>query len=319
MKKIAERLNETKMTDCRSLNDGARFMDRFRQIEVFIAAVEHGSIAAAGRALELSPAMAGKYLSALESTLGTRLLHRSTRALSLTEAGQQYLAASERIIDALLEADAEAREGRSQLAGEIRLGVPRAFGTLKLAPMLAAFCSAHPQITLNLHTDERYVDLVEDRLDLAVRIGQLPDSALHTRPLGSIRMGFACAPSVLAPRVRQSIPQIRQLPRLVFTAARSPGDWMVSNSAKGACAINGPTAMRSDDITLLVRAAIEGLGIVYAPMFALDEPLDDGRLVRVLADHQTTQLDLQIVYADRHHQPARVRALIDHLAACFRN
>ncbi|WP_187775906.1 LysR family transcriptional regulator [Salinicola corii] len=292
-------------------------MDRFRQIEVFIAAVEHGSIAAAGRALDLSPAMAGKYLSALESTLGTRLMHRSTRALSLTEAGQQYLVASERIIDALLEADAEAREGRSQLAGEIRLGVPRAFGTLTLAPMLAAFCSAHPRITLNLHTDERYVDLVDGRLDLAVRIGQLPDSALHTRPLGSIRMGLCCAPGLLAPGARRDVSHICQLPRLVFTEARSPGDWMVSDGKNGAHVIDGPAVMRSDDIILLVRAAIEGLGIVYAPMFVLDEPLKDGRLVRLLADHQATRLDLQIVYTDRHHQPARVRALIDYLAACF--
>lgn len=261
--------------------------------------------------------MAGKYLSTLESTLGTRLLHRSTRALSLTESGQQYLAASERIIDALAEADAEAREGRSQLAGEIRLSVPRAFGTLKLAPILAAFCSTHPQITLNLHTDERYVDLVDGRLDLAVRIGQLPDSALHTRPLGSIRMGLGCAPSLLTTHERQDVSHIRQLPRLVFTAARSPGDWMVSDGKNGAHAIDGPTAMRSDDITLLVRAATEGLGIVYAPMFALEEPLNDGCLVQVLNDHQTTPLDLQIVYIDRHHQPARVRALIDHLSVCF--
>ncbi|MDV6319623.1 LysR family transcriptional regulator [Chromohalobacter sp. HP20-39] len=282
-----------------------------------VAAVEHGSIAAAGRALELSPAMAGKYLSALESALATRLLHRSTRALSLTDAGQQYLAASKRIMEALAEADAEAREGRSQLAGEIRLGVPRAFGTQKLAPMLTAFCRAHPQITLNLHTDERYADLIDGRLDLAVRIGTLSDSALYTRPLGSVRMGLGCAPGLLGAHERQNVSLIRRLPRLVFTAARSPGDWMVSNSDNRAYAIDGPTAMRSDDITLLVRAATEGLGIVYAPMFALDEPLDDGRLIQVLADHQTTRLDLQIVYTDRHHQPARVRALIDHLAACF--
>nr|CDQ33273.1 D-malate degradation protein R [Virgibacillus halodenitrificans] len=292
-------------------------MDRFRQIEIFIAAVEHGSIAAAGRALGLSPAMAGKYLSALESALGTRLLHRSTRALSLTDAGQQYLAASKRIMEALAEADAEARDGRSQLAGEIRLGVPRAFGTQKLAPILAAFCRAHPQITLNLHTDERYTDLVDGRLDLAVRIGQLPDSALYTRPLGSIHMGLGCAPGLLGAHERQEISQIRRLPRLVFTAARSPGDWMVRDSEDRAYAIDGPAAMRSDDITLLVHAATEGLGIVYAPMFALDEALEDGRLIQLLADHRTTQLGLQIVYTDRHHQPARVRALIDHLTACF--
>src|SRR3546814_2173583 len=106
-------------------------MDRIRQLEIFRTAVELGSIAAAGRSLGLSPAMAGKYLSMLESTLGTRLVQRTTRSLSLTDAGARYLSASKRIIEALTEADVEARNGRNQLAGTIRMSVPRTFGMLR--------------------------------------------------------------------------------------------------------------------------------------------------------------------------------------------
>src|SRR3546814_2789134 len=117
---------------------------------------------AAVRSLGLSPAMAGKYLSMLESTLGTRLVQRTTRSLSLTDAGARYLSASKRIIEALAEADAEARNGRNQLAGTIRMSVPRTFGMLCLAPILAAFRQAHPRVTLDVHTDERYADRSEE-------------------------------------------------------------------------------------------------------------------------------------------------------------
>lgn len=290
-------------------------MDRLRQLEIFIATVQHGSIAAAGRELELSPAMTGKYLSALESTLGTRLLHRTTRSLSLTDAGQRYLSASKEILDALAEADAEGSESQKQLAGPIRMSVPRAFGTQKLAPVLTAFQRSHPQVILDLYTDERYADLVDGQLDLAIRIGRLADSALHARHIGHIAMGIFCAPGLLEPCGRQDSALICKLPRLVFTAAQSPGDWIVYDSTTSARVIDGPVVMRSDDVALLVRAAIDGLGILYAPMFIAGDALADGRLVQLLDDHRTMELDLQIVYNDRRHQPARVRALIDHLAA----
>src|SRR5699024_12196305 len=119
-------------------------MDRIQQLKVFMAAVQQGSIAAAGREVGLSPAMAGKYLGALESTLGVRLLQRTTRALSLTDAGQRYLSASKEIPGLLAEADAAAREGTKQLSGPIRLGVPRAYGELQLAALVTAVCRRYP-------------------------------------------------------------------------------------------------------------------------------------------------------------------------------
>src|SRR3546814_14661855 len=136
-------------------------MDRIRQLEIFRTAVELGSIAAAGRSLGLSPAMAGKYLSMLESTLGTRLVQRTTRSLSLTDAGARYLSASKRIIEALTEADAEARNGRNQLDGTIRMSVRRTFGRLCLAPILASFRKANLGVTLEVHPAERHADLGE--------------------------------------------------------------------------------------------------------------------------------------------------------------
>lgn len=290
-------------------------MDQIRQLEVFNTAIELGSVAAAGRALGLSPAMAGKYLSALESTLGVRLIQRTTRSLSLTDAGTRYLSASRQILEALAEANAEAHGGRNELAGVIRMSVPRAFGMLCLAPTLATFCRAHPKITLDVRTDERYADLVDDRLDMALRIGLLADSALHARLIGRIGMGLFCSPTILEAQEERGDPEkVRRMPRLVFAAARSPGDWLVSDRTGATQMMDGPVVLRSDDITLLVRAAISGIGILYAPTFVAEEPLERGQLVRLLDDCRTTELDLQIVYANRDHQPARVRALIDHLA-----
>jgi DNA-binding transcriptional LysR family regulator len=289
-------------------------MDQIRQLEIFNAAIELGSVAAAGRALGLSPAMAGKYLSALESALGVRLVQRTTRSLSLTDAGTRYLPASRRILEALTEANAQARKGRNELAGLIRMSVPRAFGMLRLAPALATFCRLHPRVTLDVRTDERYANLVDDQLDIALRIGLLADSALHARPIGRIGMGLFCSPAMLNARERRDLVKIRQTPRLVFTAARSPGDWLIGDDTGAAQMIDGPVAMRSDDVSLLVRAAVSGIGILYAPVFAAEDPLAQGQLVRLLDDRRMTELDLQIVYANRTHQPARVRALIDHLA-----
>src|SRR5699024_5180540 len=219
-------------------------------------------IAAAGREVGLSPAMAGKYLGALESTLGVRLLHRTTRALSLTDAGQRYLSASKEILGILAEADAEAREGTRQLSGPVRLGVPRAYGELKLAAALTAFCRRHPDITLDLRTDERYADLVDGRLDLAVRIGQLADSALHVRRIGKMAMGVFASPNLVGMNEREDVAHIRTLPRLAFTAAQSPGDWTAYDGAARALIIDGGVVMRSDEIMMLVHAAIEGLGIL---------------------------------------------------------
>lgn len=290
-------------------------MDQIRQLEILNAAIELGSVAAAGRALGLSPAMAGKYLSALESALGVRLVQRTTRSLSLTDAGTRYLSASRRILEALAEANAEAHGERNGLAGLIRMSVPRAFGMLCLAPTLATFCRAHPKVTLDVRTDEHYADLVDDRLDMALRIGLLADSALHARLIGHIDMGLFCSPTILDNQEeRDDLDKIRQMPRLAFTAARSPGDWLVGDRTGATQMIDGPVVMRSDDITLLVRAAIAGIGILYAPAFTAEEPLEQGQLVRLLDGCRTTGLDLQIVYANRNHQPARVRALIDHLA-----
>lgn len=289
-------------------------MDRIRQLEIFRAAVELGSVAAAGRALGLSPAMAGKYLGALESALGIQLVQRTTRSLSLTDAGAKYLSASKRIIEAMAEADAGARGARNDLAGPIRMSAPRTFGLLRLAPILTAFCRTHPGVTLDVRTDERYADLVDDRLDVALRIGRLSNSTLHARRIGRIDMGMFCSPTLLDAGKRRDPAQVRLLPRLVFTAARSPGDWLAIDDRGDTHVVDGTAVMRSDDMMLLVRAAISGIGILYAPTFATEESLNQGQLVRLLDDCRMAELDLQVVYVDRDYQPARVRALIDHLA-----
>src|SRR6201997_1849662 len=172
-------------------------MDRLTSMAVFVAAAEEGSLTSAARRFGLSPSMAGKHVSAIEADLGIRLMQRSTRQLSLTDAGRAYLARCKRILEEVDDANREASDAQQIVRGVLRVAVPLTFGAMHLGGVLARYLEQHPAVAVEVTLSDRYVDLLGEGIDVAIRIGRLLDSDLVARPLAPCRMVFCASPDFL--------------------------------------------------------------------------------------------------------------------------
>jgi DNA-binding transcriptional LysR family regulator len=201
-------------------------MDRLTGIRVFVATVDEGSFAAAARRFELSAAMAGKYVSAIEAELNARLLQRTTRRLSLTDIGHVCYERCKRILEAYDEANREASDAHGTVRGVLRIAAPVTFGAMHLGEVVAKYLEACPHVNIEVSLSDRYVDLLEAGVDVAVRIGRLPDSALVARRLAPCRMVICASPDYLRRHGTPRNPDdLRKAPRLTFSEAVSVGDW----------------------------------------------------------------------------------------------
>lgn len=293
-------------------------LDRVSGMQVFQRVAALGSLSAAARDLHMSQTMATKHMAALEGRLGTKLLHRTTRRLTLTEAGRTYLAACERILEDIADADEQASTAAAQVRGTLRLNVPVSFGIREIAPRLGAFAALHPALAIDLGLSDRHVDLLEEGWDLAIRIGTLKDSSMQARRLAPCRMMVCAAPTYLAAHgTPRRIADLKQHNCLRYTLSRATtasrwvfGDGRVSVPVHGTLqASNGDT---------LVAAAVAGLGIVYQPTFILADALRAGDLVPLALDHAPIQLGgIFAVYPAERAPPAKIRAVIDYFAMAF--
>ena len=294
-------------------------LDRVTGMEVFARVAALGSLSAAARDLRLSPTMVTKHVTALESRLGTRLLHRTTRRLTLTEAGRRFLAACERILAEIGEAEAVAAAERVAPAGTLRLNVPLSFGVRWIAPALADFSATYPQINVDLGLNDRVVDLVEEGWDLAIRIGRLRESTLIARRLASCRLAVCASPAYLAARGRpQRIADLAGHNCLAYTLSTSlgPGRW--SFGADGSVGVSVSGNLRASNGDALREAACAGLGLIYQPTFLVADDLAAGRLVALTFDQPVVELPgIYAVYPNDRTPPAKVRAFIDFIAARF--
>ncbi|MGB8601364.1 MAG: LysR family transcriptional regulator [Rhizomicrobium sp.] len=290
-------------------------MDRLTGIEVFVHAVRLGGLSAAARQMRLSPTMAARHLSALEDRLGVSLVHRTTRRLSLTEAGASYLEKAERILADLGEADAEASSRTLMVEGNLRLSAPSAFGLMHVVPLLAQFTERHPAVTVDLGLDDRYVDLLQERWDLAIRIGHLADSSLVARKLAPVRLVICAAPHYLALHgVPHAVADLNDHACLGYTL--SPGvstdRWRFGKSGDIRVPVHG--ALIANHGSALVQAAIAGMGLVLGPRFLAAPALARGELVEVSLDVELP--DLGAIYAVTHpsrRPAAKTRAFISFL------
>ncbi|MDR5827031.1 LysR family transcriptional regulator [Caballeronia sp. LP006] len=293
-------------------------MDRLTGIEVFVATVDGGSFAAAARRFGLSPAMAGKYVSAIEAELNARLLHRTTRKLSLTEVGQHYYERCKRILEAYEEANREASDAQDTPRGVLRIAAPVTFGAMHLGDVLAAYLEQHPHVTIEVSLNDRYVDLLEAGVDVAIRIGRLNDSGLVARRLAPCRMVICASPGYVERHGTPRNPDdLRQAPRLAFSEAVSVGDWTLADTKGRAHVIDGPCRMAANNTQMLLAAALAGAGIAYGPTFVFGEHIARGNLVALLPDYRTPELAIQAVYPSARHMPLKVRLLLDSLVAAF--
>ena len=294
-------------------------LDRITGMRVFVRAVGAGSLSAAARQLGMSPAMATKHLDALEAHLGVKLLHRTTRRLSLTEAGSDYLEACQRILPEIDEAEAGAASQRVEARGLLRLNMPLSFGSRFIAPLLPAFSQRHPALKVELGLTDSVVDLLDGGWDLAIRIGRLTDSPLQARKLGECTELVCAAPSYLDRRgVPRRVAELAQHNCLGYTLSSWTGgrEWAFGRDGSVRVAIQGDLSANNGDA--LLAAAVGGQGLIYQPDFIVADALKRGELVALQLDQPTYALGgIHAVYPPDRRPPAKVRAMIDYLVEAF--
>jgi DNA-binding transcriptional LysR family regulator len=292
-------------------------LDRLTGLEVFARVAGAGSLSAAARALGMSQTMVTKHIAALESRLGVKLFHRTTRRLSITEAGRNYLESSARILAEIEAADAAVAADRVEPRGLLRLNAPVSFGARQIAPLLAEFAQRHPRVTVELGLNDRLIDLVEEGWDLAIRIGNLSNSSLIARRIAPCRIVVCAAPSYLRARgTPRTVASLADHNCLGYTLSqRTPIDRWVFGADVGV-QISGN--LRANNGDALRAAAIAGQGIIHQPTFIVADDIREGRLVALALDQPTVELGgIYAVFLPDRHPPARVRAFIDFIAGRF--
>ena len=294
-------------------------MDRFAAMQAFVAVVETGSFVRAGERLGLSATSVSRAVAALEAHLDVRLLYRTTRRVSLTDAGRTYYRYAVDLLADLAEAEAAVSADSRTASGVLRLSVPVTFGVLHLAPLLPRFRQQHPGLTLDLSLDDRITDLVEEGRDLAVRISrELLATTLGARPLTSTQLVVCAAPSYLARfGAPQSPEELGRHQCLLYSYADQAGQWAfrAPDGSVHHVAVKGVMIANNGDVLRL--AALAGEGIVVQPSFIVGDDLLSGRLVPLLQDYALPPLKVYAVYPGRRHLPAKVRLFIEFLKAAW--
>ncbi|MBO9447372.1 LysR family transcriptional regulator [Ruegeria sp. R14_0] len=286
-------------------------MTEIGAIPVFVAVADHGGFAAAARHLGLTKSAVSKRIGVLEAHLGTQLFHRSTRSISLTEAGEIYLAHAEQALGAAQDAEDAVAALQGQPVGLLRLSTPMSFGQLHVAPLIAAFLRQYPGIRIDLMMDDKFVDLVEGGIDVALRAGTLPDSALIARRLAPIHSVIVAAPDYLAQSGTPETPEdLLAHSCLHYAYSRDPSEWRLAGPA-GDVRVQTSGGLRVNNSVALCTALLDGLGIGRLPTFIAGAHLTSGRLVRVLPDYRLPEQALYAVFPERKHMPAKVRAFLD--------
>lgn len=294
-------------------------LDRLTGLDVFMKVAASGSLSSAARSMGMSQTMVTKHIAAIENRLGVRLFHRTTRRLSITEAGRNYLESSGRILAEFEAADAAVSADRVEPRGLLRLNVPVSFGTRQIAPLLADFAERYPLVTVELGLNDRLVDLVEEGWDLAIRIGDLSNSSLIARRIAPCRMALCAAPSYLRARGKPvTVSSLTDHNCLGYTLSqRSPVDrWVFGAGANVGVQVSGN--LRANNGDALRAAAIAGQGIIHQPTFIVADDLRAGVLVALTLDQPTVELaGIYAVFPPDRHPAAKVRAFIDFVAARF--
>ena len=287
-------------------------MDRFRSLEIFAKTAERQNFAAAARELKLTRAMVSKHIADLEARLGARLFQRTTRRVSLTEAGRALAVRAAGLIESLNETEDIVREMHTVLKGRLRVNAPVSFGAQHLAPVIARFLGDHPGVEIDLTLNDRAVDLVEEGYDVVIRIGVLADSSLIARKLAPARLVIAGSPDYLKrmglPRTPADLKRHNCLGYAYWSLRdewplTGPGNKTERIRVKGSLTANNGDALRA--------AALEGVGLILQPTFNICDDLRTGRLVQVLNSYCPRELAVHALYAPGSAPNAKLRAFID--------
>lgn len=292
-------------------------MNRDLEMRVFVAVVDASSFVAASEALRMSKAAVSRHVDALEQRLGARLLHRTTRRLSLTEAGRRFYPGAKAVLADIGEVEAMVSSDTLAPQGRVRVNVPVSFGICHLAPLWGEFLALAPKVELDISLADRVVDLVEEGFDLAVRIGRLPSSSLVSRRLASTRMRLCAAPAYIERHgAPAAIEALSQHPVLAYSHWSEGDDWRFEGP-QGPVAVRTQSRVYTNNGDTCRAIALAGGGIVLQPDFMVGSDLKAGRLVELLPQYQAPTLGIYVVYPSRKLLPARVKSLVAFLVEKF--
>jgi DNA-binding transcriptional LysR family regulator len=294
-------------------------MDRVTSMRAFATVVAAGSFAAAAQRLKLSPAMVTNHVRALEERLGARLLNRTTRKLSLTEAGKGYFEQCGLILAQIEAADSSVAELHAKPQGKLRLNAASVLAH-SMAPLIGGFNAAYPDITVELSTTDRMIDLVEEGVDVAIRFNRPPDSSVIVRRLGQFRVILCAAPAYLekhgAPHEPGELAQHCCIAYMYRGFDRLTREWTLTGP-KGEVTVRISGKLHTNSLETLLTAALDGRGIAMALGGTVERALGSGRLVRVLPEYHLGEFPIIALYPHRQHLSAKVRCFVDFAAQHF--
>ena len=304
-------------------------MDKLSAMKTFVRVVETGSFSAVAEELQATQSAISKQVAALERALGTKLLIRTTRSLALTEGGESYYAQARRLVAEIAEAESALRTGEEQLRGWLRVAASVGYGRLKLMPLVKSFMQMHPNVKIDLRLHDGFVDLVEQGIDVSVRIGDLPDSGLIARRIGTSHRMLVAHRNYLQSRPESnrapvSPDDLLAHPCIVYTGLTNSNLWTFTAGASSAQArgtthtvrVQGNVQTNSSEV--IRSAVIDGLGIAYAPTWLFEPELANGDVVRLMPQWDSPQSPIHLVSPPERQHSAKVSAFVAHVAAAIR-
>lgn len=293
-------------------------MDRWTEMNLFISVAETGSITRAAEQLGISISAASRYLAGLEARLNARLIQRTTRSIALTSAGEKFLTDSRDLVAGVIEAEARVSEEVVNPRGTLRVSASLSFCLEHLTPILPAFLATYPELRIEMTASNRYYDIIENGVDVAIRTRRIEsDSTVTTRTLAVTRRLLAAAPSYLE---QFGIPEhprdLLHHRLLIYNLADRPHEFSFARGDEH-LVVPANAYFTANDGQILRRVAIDGMGVLAQPTYIIDKDLEAGRLTRVLDEWDLPHLTVSVAFPSRKHLPAKVRLFIEYLAATF--
>ena len=289
-------------------------LDRLRELEVFVAVAEANGLARAGARLRISPPAVTRAVASLEKRLGARLFNRTTRSLSLTEAGTRFLASTRRLLAELADAERDALGESAEPAGQLTVTASVSFGRMTLAPIVRSFLRQQPRVTASLLLLDRVVNLVEEGVDVALRIAQLPDSSLVARRVGEVRRVLVASPRYLAKQGRPVAPaELERHQLIAFTGLMPTREWRFG-TGRSAVHVTVAPRLEINDASAAIAAAEAGEGISIALSYMVARAVASGRLVTLLDGFMPVAVPVQLVYPHARLVAPKLRAFLDFAA-----
>lgn len=293
-------------------------MDRFEQMQTFVRVVDSGSLSAAADRLDIAKSAVSRRLAELESRLGVQLLNRTTRRINLTDSGRQFYRRCLRILADLEESEQQISSEHTELRGTIRIAAPLSFGILHLAPVLDDFLHEHGELILDLDLNDRLINLMDEGVDLGIRIGQLNDSSLVARRLAPVKRVLCASPGYLQAHGEPHHPEeLSEHQGLSYSNVSEGQQWQFYHADGTPFSVRVPHRIRANNGDVLLQAAIDGLGILATTTFIAFRAIEQGLLKPVLCNYELNPVNVYAIYPAQRHLPGRVRTLIDYLASRF--